>query len=117
MRDNVMAIKCGSDISFKDVTGKVVFQLSTDRYTMSLYPNQKIYAYTSNKKDAEKVLIGEIVASKNNSHKWGLKNLSKDVWTYKSIWGEKGSVRYDEVMSIARGCHINFGSMSGKITG
>jgi hypothetical protein len=112
--DQVVSIKCGSEITFKNITAQIVFQLSTGTYTVPLHPGQKLYA---DNKAGIKTVIAEVIASKNNPHKWGLKNLSSDAWTYKSIWGEKGKVRHDEVMSIARGCQIKFGSMSGKITG
>jgi serine/threonine protein kinase len=112
--NQVVSIKCGSEITFKNTTAQIVFQFSTGTYTVPLYPGQKLYADT---KADTKTVIAEVITSKNNLHKWGLKNLSSDAWTYKSIGEEQGKVGYDEVMSIARGCQINFGSMSGKITG
>ena len=112
--NEVVSIKGGSEIIFKNMTGQIVFQLSTDKYTISLYPSQKVYAYD---KTGNKKLIAEVIQSKKNPRKWGLKNLSSEVWIYKSVWGETGKVKPDEVMSVARGCQVNFGSMSGRITG
>ncbi|GHU22892.1 hypothetical protein FACS1894172_07740 [Spirochaetia bacterium] len=114
----VIEVKCGTELTVNGVIGHLAFQLNTDKYNLTLSPGVKLYAYHTNLNGTDrKTVTGKVVARKDNPQKWALLNLSDTTWRFRSAWDEEGEVAKDQVVSLARGCVINFGDISGTIAG
>jgi serine/threonine protein kinase len=117
-QNEVMSIICGSHVSFGGQSGEITFQLSTEEYSMSLYPGLKLKACHTRKNDADtKTITGEITRSQKNSCRWGLVNHSDDVWTYTDPSGKSGVIEHGKLIPLVKGTSIFFKDIAGKITG
>jgi serine/threonine protein kinase len=79
-------------------------RLKIKSYSIPLFPKQKLYACHINAGGGDyRLVIGEVQAKKNNPDQLAVKNLSKDVWTYRLITGETKEVKKNELIPLTEG--------------
>jgi len=61
-----------------------------------------------------KTVVGEVVQNPNNPNLWGIKNESKENWTYIKPDGMQVPVAIGRSAGIARDVKINFGQLTGE---
>lgn len=59
-------------------------------------------------------VVGEVVQNPNNPNLWGIRNDSKDNWTYIKSDGMQVPVAIGRSAGIAKGVKINFGQITGS---
>jgi hypothetical protein len=59
-------------------------------------------------------VVGEVVQNPNNLNLWGIKNESKDNWTYIKPDGIQIPIAIGKSAGIAKDVKINFGQLTGE---
>ncbi len=59
-------------------------------------------------------VVGGVVQNPNNPNLWGIKNESKDNWTYIRPDGQQVPVPVGKSAAIAKDCKIDFGQNVGE---
>ena len=59
-------------------------------------------------------VVGEVVQNPNNPNLWGIKNKSKDNWTYIRADGQQVPVAVERSAAIAKDAKIDFGTSVGE---
>ena len=59
-------------------------------------------------------VAGEVVQNPNNPRLWGIRNLTKDNWTYIKADGTQIPVMEGRTAAIAKDTKIDFGQMTGE---
>ena len=59
-------------------------------------------------------VVGEVVQNPNNPNLWGIKNESKDNWTYIRADGQQIPVAVGRSAAIAKGAKLGFGQLTGE---
>ena len=81
---------------------------------MLLYKDAKLYAHhIYNDYDMETV-VGTVVQNPKNPNLWGLRNESKENWTYIKPDGMQVPIAVGKSATIAKDVRINFGSVTGE---
>ena len=58
-------------------------------------------------------VAGEVVANPNDPTKWGVRNKTRQNWTYKKADGTQIAVASEKAAAIAKNVSIDFGSVEG----
>ena len=61
-----------------------------------------------------KTIFGEVVQNPNDPKKWGIKNVSKEIWTFIKSDGSKILVDKGKAAPISIGAKIDFGNITGE---
>lgn len=59
-------------------------------------------------------VVGEVVQNPNNPNLWGIKNLTKENWTYVKADGKQIPVMEGRSAAIAKDTKIDFGELIGE---
>ena len=59
-------------------------------------------------------VVGEVVQNPNNPNLWGIKNESKENWTYIRADGQQIPVAVGRSAAIAKGAKLSFGQLTGE---
>lgn len=79
-----------------------------------LHKDAKIYAHHITGNYDMKTVVGTVVQNPKNPSLWGIRNDSKDNWTYIKSDGQQILVASGKSAAIAKGVKINFGQMTGE---
>lgn len=121
--------KCGAEVFFdedKRINGvahicwncQSIVQMPASivigKYRVLLYKDAKLYAHhIYNDYDMETV-VGTVVQNPKNPNLWGLRNESKENWTYIKPDGMQVPIAVGKSATIAKDVRINFGSVTGE---
>lgn len=84
------------------------------RSTILLMSNAKIYMHHIKGDHDMDTVVGEVVQNPRNPKMWGIKNLSKENWTYIKADGTQIPVAEGRSAAIAKDAKIDFGIMTGE---
>ena len=79
-----------------------------------LCKDAKVYSHTIYGDYDMNTVVGEVVQNPKNPALWGIKNESKENWTYIKADGQQMPVAIGRSASIAKGAKINFGQNIGE---
>lgn len=79
-----------------------------------LRKNAKLYSHSIQGDYDMEAVVGEVVQNPNNPNLWGIKNESKDNWTYIRSDGQQVPVPVGRSAAIAKDCKIDFGQYVGE---
>lgn len=79
-----------------------------------LYRNAKLYSHTIYADYDMDTVVGEVVQNPNNPSLWGIKNESKENWTYIRADGQQIPVAIGRSAAIAKDAKIGFGQYVGE---
>lgn len=79
-----------------------------------LYRNAKLYSHTIYADYDMDTVVGEVVQNPNNPSLWGIKNESKENWTYIRADGQQVPVAVGRSAAIAKDAKISFGQYVGE---
>lgn len=85
------------------------------RNAVLLLANTKIYKHHIEGNHDMDTVVGEVVQNPNNPNMWGVKNLSKENWTYIKADGTQIPVAEGRSAAIARDAKIDFGQNIGAM--
>ena len=95
-------------------TVTVPTKLVIGRNTVLLMSNTKLYRHHIDGGHDMKTVAGEVVQNPNNPNLWGIKNLSKENWTYIKSDGTQIPVEEGRSATIAKDAKIDFGQATGE---
>ncbi|MCI9313617.1 MAG: serine/threonine protein kinase [Lachnospiraceae bacterium] len=95
-------------------TVPVPSRLVIGRSTILLMANTKLYMHHINGGHDMETVAGEVVQNPNNPRLWGIRNLTKDNWTYIKADGTQIPVMEGRTAAIAKDTKIDFGQMTGE---
>ena len=75
-------------------------------YKTSLFPGSKIINAHLDDDFSDKRVYALVVANKQDPTKWGLKNMSSDLWVLKKLNGETAAITANKIISIVPGIEI-----------
>ncbi|MDE6980539.1 MAG: hypothetical protein K2P60_03890, partial [Lachnospiraceae bacterium] len=84
------------------------------RNTVLLLANTKIYKHHIDGGHDMDTVVGEVVQNPNNPNMWGVKNLTKENWTYIKADGTQIPVAEGRSAAIAKDAKIDFGQNVGE---
>ena len=120
---------CGAEIFYdvnKDANGvmhtcwgcqktvPVPTRLVIGRSTILLMSGTKIYKHHIDGGHDMETVVGEVVQNPNNPNLWGIKNITKENWTYIKADGTQIPVMEGRSAAIAKDTKIDFGQMTGE---
>lgn len=120
---------CGSEVfydEYKDAnsvmhtcwscqkTVPVPSKLVIGRSTILLMADTKIYRHHIDGGHDMETVAGEVVQNPNNPGLWGIKNLTKENWTYIKADGTQIPVVEGRSAAIAKDAKIDFGQLTGE---
>ena len=76
--------------------------------------NSKLYSHSIYGDYDMDTVVGEVVQNPNNPNLWGIKNKSKDNWTYIRADGQQVPVAVERSAAIAKDAKIDFGTSVGE---
>ena len=79
-----------------------------------LHKDAKVYAHHIYENNDMDTVVGTVVQNPNNPNLWGLRNESKDNWTYIKPDGMQVPVAVGRSAAIAKDVKINFGNVTGE---
>lgn len=79
-----------------------------------LRKNVKLYSHSIYGDYDMDTVVGEVVQNPNNPSLWGIKNESKDNWTYIRADGQQIPVAVGKSAAIAKDAKIGFGQLTGE---
>lgn len=79
-----------------------------------LHKNAKLYAHHIYDDYDMDTVVGTVVQNPNNPNLWGIRNESKENWTYIKPDGIQIAVAVGKSAAIAKGVQINFGRVTGE---
>ncbi len=91
----------------------VPVKLVIGRSTILLMANTKIYRHHIDGGHDMKTVAGEVVQNPANPNLWGIRNLTKDNWTYIKADGTQIPVEEGRSAAIAKDSKIDFGEVTG----
>lgn len=121
--------KCGAEVFFdeeKSGTGvahtcwncqkpvQMPASLIVGKSRVLLKKGAKLYSHHINADFDMTTVVGEVVQNPNNPNLWGIKNESKDNWTYIKPDGMQVPVAVGRSAGIAKDVKINFGQLTGE---
>ncbi len=89
-------------------------RLVIGKSTILLMANTKIYKHHIGGGHDMETVVGEVVQNPNNPNLWGIKNLTKENWTYVKADGTQIPVMEGRSAAIAKGTKIDFGELIGE---
>lgn len=120
---------CGAEVFYdvyKEVNGvmhtcwgcqkavPVPTRLVIGRSTILLMSNTKIYKHHIDGEHDMETVVGEVVQNPNNPNLWGIKNLTKENWTYIKADGTQIPITEGRSAAIAKDTKIDFGQLTGE---
>ena len=127
LRDSLIVHSCGEE-TFVNVKSKqnlcmncdkpiiTIPNLKVKKYNIALYPNKKLYeCHIESDSDEYKIIVGEVIQSKNDKSIWGIRNLSNKTWYMIYPDNSQKPIKKDEVVLIANNIRINFGNCIAEI--
>ena len=129
----VICQSCGAENFYDDVKGKtghvcwnpnckqvikmgsqIVIGKGKKQTRIPITAETKIFSHHINGDyDMEKV-VGEVVANPKDHTKWGVRNKTKENWTYIKADGTQIAVASEKAATIAKGVTIDFGKITGS---
>jgi hypothetical protein len=86
-------------------------RLNVRKYSVALYPGNRLYACHTSKDGADfRTVTGKVVRNRNNPNLWGIRNLSGSVWYVEMPDGSRKSVVPESVLPVFRKVKIDFGN-------
>ena len=79
-----------------------------------LHKNAKLYAHHIYDDYDMDTVVGTVVQNPSNPNLWGIRNESKENWTYIKPEGIQIAVAIGKSAAIAKGVQINFGRVTGE---
>ena len=95
------------------VGSQLVIGKGRKQIRVPIYPNTKIYSHQINGDYDMDTVVGEIVCHPSDPTKWGLRNKTKENWTYKKADGSQIAVANEKTAGIAKNVAIDFGKVEG----
>lgn len=89
-------------------------RLVVGRSTILLMTNTKIYKHHIDGEHDMETVVGEVVQNPNNPNQWGIKNLTKENWTYIKGDGTQIPIMEGRSAAIAKDTKIDFGQLIGE---
>lgn len=89
-------------------------RLVIGRSTILLMSNTKIYKHHIDGDHDMETVVGEVVQNPNNPNLWGIKNLTKENWTYIKADGTQIPITEGRSAAIAKDTKIDFGQLTGE---
>lgn len=89
-------------------------RLVIGRSTILLMSNTKIYKHHIDGEHDMETVVGEVVQNPNNPNLWGIKNLTKENWTYIKADGTQIPITEGRSAAIAKDTKIDFGQLTGE---
>ncbi|MBD5474390.1 MAG: serine/threonine protein kinase [Lachnospiraceae bacterium] len=89
-------------------------RLVVGRSTILLMTNTKIYKHHIDGEHDMETVVGEVVQNPNNPNQWGIKNLTKENWTYMKADGTQIPIMEGRSAAIAKDTKIDFGQLIGE---
>ena len=108
--ENGVAHTCWSCQNTVTVPTKLVI----GRNTVLLMSNTKLYKHHIDGGHDMKTVAGEVVQNPNNPNLWGIRNLTKENWTYIKKDGSQIPVEEGRSAMIAKDTKIDFGQATGE---
>ena len=84
------------------------------RSTVLLHAATKLYRHHTDGGYDMETVVGEVVQNPNNPNIWGIKNLTKENWTYSKPDGTQIPVGEGRSAAIAKDVKIDFGQLKGE---
>lgn len=84
------------------------------RSTVLLMNNTKLYKHHIDGEHDMETVVGEVAQNPNNPNLWGIRNLSKQNWTYIKADGTQVPVEEGRSAAIAKDVKIDFGQLQGE---
>ncbi|WP_294411283.1 hypothetical protein [uncultured Ruminococcus sp.] len=97
--------------------GKVVnfpASITIGKSRIIILKDAKIYSHNINNDYDMKTIVGTVVQNPQNPNLWGIRNESKENWTYIKADGQQIPVASGKSAAIASGVTIDFGQIKGK---
>lgn len=125
----VLCPKCGAEIFYDEDLEKaggnhrcwnchsiaqIPSVLNLGREFIILNKTTKLYEHHIKENYNFKRVIGCVVQNPKDLSKWGIKNLSKEVWMYHKPDGSKSPVGEGRTAPMIKGASINFGNIIGQ---
>ena len=85
-----------------------------DKSRVLLHKNAKLYAHHIYDDYDMDTVVGTVVQNPSNPNLWGIRNESKENWTYIKPDGIQIAVAIGKSAAIAKGVQINFGRVTGE---
>lgn len=82
--------------------------------TVLLMAGTKLYQHHIAEDYDMETVAGEVVQNPGNPKLWGIKNLSRDNWTYHKADGTQVPVTPGRSAAIARDAKVDFGQLTGE---
>jgi DNA-binding helix-hairpin-helix protein with protein kinase domain len=110
LRDDIVTCSCGTDSLWSEESGincpkcgkrlAAPCRIEYNGYQIKLVPGNHIYNVHLNDKFTDNGVYATVVANKQDPNKWGLKNLSNDLWNVHKPNGETLTTPKDKVVSV-----------------
>lgn len=84
------------------------------KHRVLLQKNAKLYSHHLNSDYDMNTVVGEVVQNPKNPNLWGIRNDSKDNWTYIKPDGMQIPIAVGKSAAIAKDVKINFGQVTGE---
>lgn len=128
----IICQSCGAENFYDDIKGKsghicwnpnckqtvkigsqIVIGAGKRQIYIPITSDTKLYSHHINSDyDMEKI-VGEVVANPKDPAKWGIRNKTKENWTYIKADGTQITVASEKAATIAKGVAIDFGKVTG----
>lgn len=102
--------KCKNTIK---VGSRIVIGKGKKAIHIPIAADTKIYSHHINSDYDMTTLVGEIVVNPKDPSKWGVRNKTKQNWTYIKADGTQITVAPDKAATIAKNVRIDFGAVEG----
>lgn len=117
LRDDILTCTCGQDMLWADIREKVACPkcekcyatptyVEIGDYQINLFPGNAIYNAHINDDYTDKRVYGLVITNRQDPDKWGLRNMSNDLWNVKKANGETVAISSGKVIPIAQGVEI-----------
>lgn len=95
-------------------TVRVPSKLAVGKSIVLLTSDTRIYKHHTDGEYDMETIVGKVVQNPNNPNLWGIKNLSKENWTYIKADGTQIPVPEGRSAMIVKDAKIDFGQMTGE---
>ena len=117
LNDDILTCICGQDMLWFEKGAKVscpkcqkVFNapchITVNGYHINLFPGNQILHGHVDDGHAGQDVYGQVIMNKNDPAKWGLKNMSQDLWNVRKTDGESVVIAPGKIISITGGVEI-----------
>jgi serine/threonine protein kinase len=117
LRDDILVCSCGTDILWNNKNSAVVCPrcranfgspcyIEVNNYRINLFPGNKLLSTHINDDFSTQDIYGQVVTNKQDPNKWGLQNMSKELWNVKKPDGETLTKATGTIISVVPGTEI-----------